>query len=280
MATPSETHGGMPGRAADWLARGFLAAVACSSVAWGTTTLPAFVDQTRLDGAKDLILRNVPVSDAELDDLGLLLSRAVAEKDCMPAIDRSAAVIRLRRAENALASGDRVDDRMGELDAAVRKSLGCAPADPHLWLVLFWLRNIRQGLSDANFDLLRMSYRLGPNEGWIVVKRSAMALAMFDALPPDLSADVVAEFARLVKTELYTEAIDLLKGPGWAHRDTLLAGLAAVPQRNVDILTRTMADIGYDLDRRSPAERRNWERKSYDRLDEPARMPPEASARP
>lgn len=73
----------MPGRAAAWLARGLLAAVACSSVAWGTTTLPDFVDQTRLDGAKDLILRNVPVSDAELDDLGPLLSRAVAEKDCM-----------------------------------------------------------------------------------------------------------------------------------------------------------------------------------------------------
>ncbi|WP_244485603.1 hypothetical protein [Bradyrhizobium tropiciagri] len=280
MATPSETRGEMPRRAAAWLARGFLAAVACWSVAWGSVTLPVFVEQTRLDGARDLILRNVPVSDAELGDLVPLLSRAEAEKDCVPAIDRSAAVIRLRLAENALASGDQVDARMGELDAAVRKSLGCAPADPYLWVVLFWLRNTRQGLSDANFDLLRMSYRLGPNEGWIVVKRSAMALAMLDALPPDLSDAVVAEFARLVKTELYTEAIDLLKGPGWAHRDRLLAGLAAVPQRNVDILTKTMADIGYDLDRRSPAERRNLERKSNDRLDELARMPPEARARP
>ncbi|GKQ49989.1 hypothetical protein [Bradyrhizobium sp. Ce-3] len=268
----------MPRRAAAWLARGFLAALACSSVAWGATSLPVFVAETRLDGARDLILRNVPVSDAELDDLGPLLSRTAAETDCMPAIDRSVAVIRLRLAENALASGDRVDDRMGELDTAVRKSLGCAPADPYLWLVLFWLRNTRQGLSDANFDLLRMSYRLGPNEGWIVVKRSAMALAMLDALPPDLSDAVVAEFGRLVKTELYTEAIDLLKGPGWAHRDRLLAGLASVPQRNVDILTRTMADIGYDLDRRSPAERRNLQLKSDDRLVAP--MLPEARARP
>lgn len=269
-----------PARAAAWLARGFLAVAACSSVAWGATTLPDFVDQTRLDGASDLILRNVPVSDAELGDLAPLLSRAAARTDCMPAIERSAAVIRLRFAENALVSGGRVDTRMGELDASVRKSLGCAPADPYLWAVLFWLRNIRQGLSDANFDLLRMSYRLGPNEGWIVVKRSAMALAMFDALPPDLSDAVVAEFARLVKTELYTEAIDLLKGPGWVHRGRLLAGLATVPQRNVDVLTRTMADIGYDLDRRSPAERRSLERKSHERPDELARMPPGAMARP
>ncbi|UGY21727.1 hypothetical protein [Bradyrhizobium septentrionale] len=280
MATPSEPRGEAIRRAGVWLARGLLAAAACSSVAWGATTLPDFVDQTRLDGARDVILRNVPISDAELDALGPALARAAARSDCMPAIDRSTAVIRLRLAENALASGDRVDARMGELDAAIHKSLGCAPADPYLWLVLFWLRNIRQGLTDANFDLLRMSYRLGPNEGWIVVKRSAMALAMFDALPPDLSGAVVAEFARLVKTELYTEAIDLLKGPGWAHREKLLAGLATVPKRNVDILTRTMADIGYDLDRRSPAERRSLEREPNFGRDELARMPSGAVARP
>jgi hypothetical protein len=223
------------------------------------TTLPVFVDQTRLDAAKDMILRNVPISDAELSALAPLLARAAARSDCVPAIDRSVAVIRLRLAENAFSSGqvDQVDARLGELDAAIRKSLGCAPSDPYLWLVLFWLRNTRAGLSDANFDLLRMSYRLGPNEGWIVEKRSHMALAMFDALPPDLAAEVVAEFARLVKTELYTEAVDLLKGPGWAHRDKLMAGLATVPKRNVDTLVKTMADIGYDLDGRSPAERRD-----------------------
>ena len=252
----------MARRIAVWLARGVLAAIAFASIAWGATTLPVFVDQTRLDAARDLILRNVPVSDAELGALGPLLSRAAARSDCIPAIDRSTAVIRLRFAENALASGktDLVDTRMGELDQAVRKSLGCAPSDPYLWLVLFRLRNVRQGLNDANFNLLRMSYRLGPNEGWIVVKRGQLTLTMFDALPPDLAAEVVAEFARLVKTELYSEAIELLKGPGWAHRDKLMAGLAAVPKRNVDILTRTMADVGYNLDGRSAVERRNQER--------------------
>lgn len=102
-----------------------------------------------------------------------------------------------------------------------------------------------------------MSYRLGPNEGWVVQKRNHIALsAMLDGLPPDLAAEATAEFARLVKSELYTQAMELLSGPGWPHRDRLMAALSTVPDRNRAILVKAMADIGYDLDRRTPAERR------------------------
>jgi hypothetical protein len=153
-----------------------------------------------------------------------------------------------------------VDDRMDGLDVALRKSLSCAPADPYLWLALFWLRNTRDGFSTPNLDLLRMSYLVGPNEGWVVLKRSHIALAMFDGLPRDLADEAIAEFARLVKSELYTEAMEILSGPGWPHRDRLMAALASVPPRNVVILVKAMADTGYDLDALSAAERRNRER--------------------
>ncbi|GLH76763.1 hypothetical protein SSBR45G_16710 [Bradyrhizobium sp. SSBR45G] len=243
------------------LLRTCIALIALSAVAWGIRCLPVFQDQSRLEAAKDLILRNVKVSDADLDALAPLLQRASDRIDCVPVVDRSVAIIRLRLAENALSSAtDTLDRRLSELDQAIRKSLGCAPTDSYLWLVLFWVRNNREGLRDDHYDLLRMSYRLGPNEGWIAVKRNAMALAMFEGLPPDLADAAIAEFARLVKSELYTEAIDLLKGPGWRLRDRLMAGLAGVPERNVGILVKAMSDIGYDLDSRAPVERRNRRR--------------------
>lgn len=259
MATRSEGGRAPPSHVAGWIARCFLATIALCSIAWGMNCLPIFLDQTRLGAVTDLILRNVPLSDAELDALGPLLERAAERQECAPAIDRSSAIIRLRLAENALAPGrdGLLDTRLSELDRAVRKSLGCAPSDPYLWLVLFWLRNTREGYSQSNLDLLRMSYRLGPNEAWIVTKRNHIALAMLDALPPDLSAEAIAEFSRLVKSELYTEAMALLKGPGWSHRDRLMAGLSTVPQRNVDILIKAMADIGFDLDGRTLLERRS-----------------------
>jgi len=54
--------------------------------------------------------------------------------------------------------------------------------------------------------------------------------------------------------------MEILSGPGWPHRDRLMAALASVPPRNVVILVKAMADTGYDLDALSAAERRNRER--------------------
>jgi hypothetical protein len=262
MATRIEPAAGVGAVTGRWLARFFLAAAALGSMAWGIVCLPVFLDQIRLDKTKDLILHNVPITDNELGSLSPLLERSAARLDCIPEIDRSSAIIRLRMLENALTpdSHSIVDDRMGALDRAIQKSLGCAPSDPYLWLALFWLRNIRVGFSQANLDLLRMSYLLGPNEGWIILKRNYLALAMLDGLPPDLAAEAIGEFAKLVKSELYTEAMGLLAGPGWPHRDRLMAGLATVPKQNKAVFVKAMADVGYVLDGLSDAERRNQDR--------------------
>lgn len=255
MATPSEIPGAPP--VAAWAMRCFLAVAALGSIAWGAFCFPIFADQVRLDSAKDALLREIPLSDSELGALQPLLERAASRSYCVPAVDRSAAIVRLRLLENAFAAGhgEVIDARMGDLNTAIVRSLGCAPSDPYLWLVLFWLRNNQTGFASKNLDFLRMSYRLGPNEAWIITKRNHIALAMLDALPPDLATEAVGEFSRLVKSELYGEAVALLKGPGWPHRDRLLAGLAAVPKQNVDILVKGMADAGYELEgyRRDPA---------------------------
>lgn len=240
-----------------WAMRGLLAVAALASIGWGAFCFPIFADQVRLDSARDALLRNIPLSDSELAELQPLLERADARSGCVPAVDRDAAIVRLRLLDNAFIAGqgEVIDTRMRDLNSAIVRSLSCAPSDAHLWLVLFWLRNNQTGFSPKNLDLLRMSYRLGPNEAWIITKRNHIALAMFDALPPDLAEEAVGEFSRLVKSELYGEAIELLKGPGWPHRDRLLAGLADVPQRNRTILTKGMADAGYDLGTSAPGER-------------------------
>ena len=76
-----------------------------------------------------------------------------------------------------------------------------------------------------NFRILRMSYRLGPNEAWIALKRNRIAFARFRRLPPDLAEDAIDEFTRLVKANFIDQAVDIFTGPAWPERDLLLSRL-------------------------------------------------------
>jgi hypothetical protein len=129
----------------------------------------------------------------------------------------------------------------------IRKSLASAPADPFLWTVLFWLENTQKGFKRDRLEYLQMSYLLGPNEGWIGVKRSRFAFALFRSLPPDLAEKTVREFARLVGSNYHSQAADILGGPGWPIRSILLAGLKDVDEESLQVFSKTLYRRGYNL---------------------------------
>jgi hypothetical protein len=86
---------------------------------------------------------------------------------CLPSALRSAAVIRLWLLEEAISSGIRnlIDCEMSSFGTSIRRSLSCLPADPILWVVLFWQEIAQNGFKSEFLGYLRLSYRLGPNEG-------------------------------------------------------------------------------------------------------------------
>jgi hypothetical protein len=75
-----------------------------------------------------------------------------------------------------------------------------------------------------------MSYQQGPKEGWVMQKRSRLALAIYRSLPPDLAERAVSEFAKLLQPQFTVTAADIFVGPGWHVRDILLPRLASAPQ--------------------------------------------------
>jgi hypothetical protein len=133
------------------------------------------------------------------------------------------------------------------LDNTIRSSLSCLPADPFLWLVLFWVESAQNGVKPASLDFLRMSYQLGPNEGWIIFKRNPVAFAIFALLPSDLATDAIDEFLSLIKSELYQQAAEILSGPAWPVRDTILPRLAALPQENREGFARIVSSKELDV---------------------------------
>src|SRR4051794_40667356 len=188
------------------------------------------------------ILAGDPFKSSILLNQASLLEQAQQAEGCRPLEARSAALIRLRLAElsndPSLTAGP-VRSKIAV--EAIRHSLACSPADPFLWLVLYSLEPA------AQLGYLSASYRLGPNEGWIAVKRNPVAFEAFDELPEDLRGRVVQEFVRLLEIELYDAAVKIFVGAAWDKRELILSKLDRLPLPTRQMFAEALAAADYDV---------------------------------
>jgi hypothetical protein len=125
---------------------------------------------------------------------------------------------------------------------AIRESLACSPADPFFWLALYALEPA------APLNYLTASYRLGPNEGWIALKRNPVAFASFDELPDDLRGIVVQEFVRIVEMgNTIDDAMRIFVGPAWDNRELILSQMDHVPLQERQAFQAALTRAGYDV---------------------------------
>lgn len=181
------------------LLRCFTIAVGTAGIGWGLFDLPYFWRGAPLESVAGRIISGIPFSAEAL--AGLMPAAEAVERDalCRPTAVRSAAILRLRIFEDGFSAenASKLDALSQQLENSIHLALSCAPADPFLWQVLFTLESTRNGFRPEYLEFVRMSYRLGPNEGWIMLKRCPAMLALFERLPPDLADEVVDEFARI-----------------------------------------------------------------------------------
>ena len=161
---------------------------------------------------------------------------------------RSAAIVALRQTEETIANGLRTDiDRQIEmLRRSLQHALAVGPADPFLWLTLFWQESFIGGSESTRLSMLEMSYRTGPREGWVAVRRSPWTLGLYSRLRPDLQEIATTEFVGLVASR-FNEAASILTGPGWSIRDILVPRLAKVDELQRKALARVLYQGGYDV---------------------------------
>jgi hypothetical protein len=231
------------------LTRAFVILLGLAGVAWGAASLPAFWRQTGIERIASEILDRQTFKPEALVPFIPTLAEIEQSAYCQPKLIRGAAIVRLRLAEEAISSAERnvIDGRLEALENSVRNALSCEPGDAFLWLVLAWADNARQGQTPEQLTFLRLSYRLGANEGWIAVQRNRLLLAMFPGLPPDLADASVKEFGRAVDSWLYWETIATFTGPGWPIRSRLLAELKNVGERQREAFAAELYAEGYDV---------------------------------
>ena len=246
----------MPGAAAGRSGQGLFAAmsrvvlisIGVFSVWWGIITFPVFWRDARLDYTADRVLNG---EEFKREILQTMLAdadsaeRAWARPDAL----RSAAIIRLSLAERASVAENPkpLGPIIDQLDASVRRSLSAAPAEPLLWLALFSLKRMKDDRSKEDFAYLRMSYLVGPHEGWVARRRNYIALANFPELPQDVAEAALTEFKDLVVSGYYPTAVKILVGPGWPIHDMLLRRLEDAPDEARRRFASSTDALGYDI---------------------------------
>jgi len=205
---------------------------------WGVSEFSALREESTIKKIAD----RIPAGQVYKYDILLKQASLVAAtqnpKPCRPLTVRSAAVIRLRLAE---ISDNAALGRTNLAVDAIRESLACSPADPFFWLALYALE------PSAPLNYLTASYRLGPNEGWIALKRNPVAFANFDELPEDLRRIVVQEFVRIVEMDTIDDAMKIFVGAAWDNRELILSQMDQVPLEQRQQLQAALTNAGYDV---------------------------------
>jgi hypothetical protein len=223
--------------------RAFAMLVGLIGIGWGVSEFSALRQESTIKKIADRILVGEVYKYEILLKQASLVDPAQRPELCRPLTVRGAAVIRLRLAEisDTAALGPAPVRTNLALDA-IRESLACSPADPFFWLALYALQ------PSAPLNYLTASYRLGPNEGWIALRRNSVAFANFDELPEDLRRIVVQEFVRIVEMDYsIDDAVKIFVGPAWDQRELILSQMDRVPLERRQQLQAALTGKGYDV---------------------------------
>lgn len=209
--------------------RSFIAIFGICAVAWAIDVIPTYRMDAPYEGIAERILSGDKFNAAQLNAMRSQLDAAQVRPTQASALS-GAAVIRLLLLEDGMKTGTQQPSAsdLADLQMTASATLSQSPTNSFVWLVDFWLK--RRQVDSADFNFLRMSYWSGPKEAWIAVKRNALALNAFPALPKDLAEETLSEFAGLVRSGLYADAANILAGPGWQVREMLLHGLARLDE--------------------------------------------------
>jgi hypothetical protein len=244
-----------------FLSRSIFVAFGCVAICWGLVEFPIFLREAPIERIAHQITAGEHFPAQAFDRQLPIFEGIENSTHCRPAVVRSAAIFRIRSMEVAASEPGhgRVDELVNFMVDSIRRSLSCSPADPFLWLVLYWGMNTQNGFQSDNLKFLRMSYQLGPNEGWIGIKRNRLALVRNGSLPPDLAKAALNEFVGLVQSEFYQQTSEMFIALDAKTKMLVLESLKHIPEIYLDQLFLALRGIGYDNEQFMAKDWRPWQ---------------------
>ncbi len=251
MAIPNEARDGVWIAKAYFLVRAFIYFLGLGAIAWGCFVLPLFRQQEPINQITSQLLRGETFKVRPLLDEARRAAESEQSTLCNPTELHNEIVVRLVILNESVAANRQViaDPAYSPLYEATQKALACAPADPFAWLTLFWLDVDKHGLRPGNVNYLRLSYALGPNEGWISLWRSRLALAVFEQLPGDLADNAIDEFSKLVNTgQLYQQTSTIFADAPRAAQNRIIEHLKTANPVSRQLFAKALYDRGLNVE--------------------------------
>ncbi|KAA2236915.1 hypothetical protein [Salinarimonas soli] len=141
-----------------------------------------------------------------------------------------------------------LDRRTEAARSAAVRTLTCAPTHSFAWLSLYWIDTARLGAGTALQGLLAQSYRTGPKEMWIAVRRNPLAMNIFEELSPELQLRAVDEFLDLVQVAPFDFTAAIFTSLAPETQAAILPRLAEVPIDRRRFLARRLESRGLELE--------------------------------
>lgn len=235
---------------ARFLVRIFVCFLGIGSVVWGGLLLPSFWNQASGNQIASELLEGHTFKRQALTEEARRYDAAEESWFCIPTELHNSVILHLAILNEAIAAKDsnHVEAAFNSLYDLTRKALSCSPSDSFAWLTLFWLDAAKRGVQPDNANYLRLSYALGPNEGWIALWRSRLAIAMFERLPNDLKNDAIDEFIEIVDMGSYPQAVEIFTSATPAVQNRMALQLKYAMTIPRQIFARTLYQNGLDVD--------------------------------
>jgi hypothetical protein len=180
--------------------RGLIMTIGCCSLAWAVIVLPRSeaADEFRAIEVQLLQFASFNPTSAASALNGEIVGALSA---CDTHAQHALLLLEIPLTDAALRSGAvrEFDRRTKSLESRTRKILSCAPRDSFAWLILFGAETQHGRLDAQVFDLLAMSYETSPNEAWIAIRRTTLAVPIVLSAPQPTQEKILAEFQSLIR---------------------------------------------------------------------------------
>jgi hypothetical protein len=219
--------------------------IACLGLVWAVPNLAASAVS---DDFRDLDARLLQFDAVKPSSATSILRDA--ERDALSLCDthaqRALLLMEMPLAELALRSGAAKDfDRhLNSIEFRSRQVLGCTPRDSLLWLLLFGIEIEHGNLGAHAFDLLDMSYKTSPNEGWLGVRRVLVAVPVLLEAPVPVQQMILSEFERLVRNRMVENPARVYYSASGPVRALLQSRIDKLDANSRKLFSDTLAWLG------------------------------------